>query len=1053
MNSNRSRQGVSLIIVLILMITATLMATALFVALSRHNSKSGEQLYTESALAATKAGTQAAQAWFNYEGQSAKNLLDKFLDTSSTYGNPGRKPIRINISNIAANFKADSTTFGQTFEVFLTDVLADSSATNNPISVKLQIIGTGQDSSKAISTVILNLKGIGYQKADSVTTLGGATMPIEDAIYVGGSFTGDNNVKTSGSAYFDSITNLKLGDSIDGNLVIGSASNCASVEGTSSGMTITGDFYSGTAVKLNSTTIVKGNAYLDKGICGSGNYPITFYQDAVFNGSVFLSMGTHLFWIKGNSYFDDSLSWTGNSVEIDGDAGFGSNSYVVIGNTNSSPSLFLYGNTNIYGTITSVYDKKATFGNSASDWAHIYSVSPLSDSTYFTFTGAHYIGGTSFWGTDTSLTSPDQLTTIRSQLDASGKKESPISIDTAQLSLYRKTFNTLLTKYSVCNYNNSYLYPRVFECFYDSVSSSEKMNNYLALDLEQQQIQFSTVVSPTLGGDTLTQKYILIDPGSNSTIATSSTSRIILYYETPGTYKINPKTANDTCYCLIFLDSGVTLQTDNPVWTIHGAIVAASGANFEAKSTYTIVYDNTILTELATSGALQDTSGTNLATSSGTTYQAPYTVSLLSPRLQAALTAQSYGDAVVDTADALNFGKTLYFAPAMVAVTEDDYTSWNACSSAVHLTAYSPGDTVISLTREFSNVLLDSADSYQVRYKAVLKSGDTATAILPVWVKPTGVTTVATSSATGTSSTTTTSSTTVSSSSVAVSSSSFITVSSTSNYCTTNKLFYNGDVAIGIWNSSSSGNSLEWHEESSLDSVGKIIAPYYVANTAIDGTKSFLDAYELGTTYNLNGGSLKFYFYAALGSSGYIFFKDVYGKYSDTANFISTSADLNSVNIAAYAGSNGFTARYVTTLYFYFPDLSTQQTSYLDSIYFACDYASSSSMSSSDTNSSSSTASSSSEVSSGSSSSTESSSAAACTLTGDATQLTDGTYTVTYSTSTCYNTKVGMACSDGDCSVTMGSSDYSPGWWYDTSLPSSGFTLTVTGGGVSIKCW
>ena len=752
----QTRQGISLIIVLAIMLAATVMATAVYYTISRYNKRSGEDLYSATAVSAAKAGAASLQSWLTYEGQQTLSLVDAFLDTN-TSKNPHRWPIEV---SLGSDFLSPTNAQHQTFRVYLVDVIADSNSTSKSISLKFQINATGQDGATSVATVMYNLQGIGYQSAPPANVINTGSAYLQDALYIGGSFNHvDQTVTTNGSLYVgtDLASNGASGNlKIGGDLVLGKGISY----NYNGSFVVAGNFYAGASIFMNSGSkdTVSGSAYFYAPITvvPSGSN-ILVMKDAWFNdaiGSGQAIQGT--IEIGGNADFQKNVTIAGGNILVDHDARVAALATV---SANSGGNFSILRNANIYGTINSS-PLTLRIGSSSIDTGYIEHVSP----TNIIGTGGAKVFNnvdSLLWVGDTSIGTIDTLKAIQDTLAKNvGKKtDPPFSSDS--LVKYQIPYKTLATKISGCGGvpPEDKFGAATLNCYFKNAPASLLWNGFLAVDMSGMTFGSSVTTRTesgttySFGPDTLIKgNFFLNNVASNNTgfPATTSDSKVFIWPVSGASLGIAPITisgvVHDTCYCVIYNKSASSIQFLGG--TVSGAVYMSNGTSMSIQNhSGTFLYNANVV---STIWSMVLPSGTPPAS---LPVNAPKVLAILSPRLQVSVANMIFGPTTMDSTQiCMIWGNSMVAVPTFVSVTQNQYTDWADFKSKVYVNRYvKPDSAGCAFSVDYSQVNFAQPGTYNVVYSATGCHGSNPnpSAIMVVWVKP-----IATSgtSATGTSS-------------------------------------------------------------------------------------------------------------------------------------------------------------------------------------------------------------------------------------------------------------------------------------------------------------
>lgn len=143
-NSMSLKSGVSLIVVLLFMLIATIAATATYKWITSESRSSGARMIQREAFQSAEAGIEATRAWMTFHGNDVGALVKKYMDGNN-------QPIKID--GQMAEFKRG----GQSYEVWLTGVNTDAT------TYKLKIVSKGKSRNGVASyteAAILKVDGL-----------------------------------------------------------------------------------------------------------------------------------------------------------------------------------------------------------------------------------------------------------------------------------------------------------------------------------------------------------------------------------------------------------------------------------------------------------------------------------------------------------------------------------------------------------------------------------------------------------------------------------------------------------------------------------------------------------------------------------------------------------------------------------------------------------------------------------------------------------------------------------------------------------------------------
>ncbi len=263
MLKQKSKQGISLITVLLFMLVATIAATGVYKWLSSENKASASRLMQSEVYQASAAGIETARSWMVHHAADVGAVIKQ-------YQSNGRKPILLDsvLHPLASNKD-------QKFSVYLVGVDTKS----YPYKVKLASTGYARGSSKYSQISILSVDGL-YK----VNVPSKATSIDFNYAYFGGSITYEGTTE---------ISSVAINGNWDKNPPV-----------THGDFIVTGDAdLSGNKVRVYGNTCIGGNAEFNNGFRGDGDLYVGGNASA-FNGTV-----------GKNAYFEGNLAFGSTSSE------------------------------------------------------------------------------------------------------------------------------------------------------------------------------------------------------------------------------------------------------------------------------------------------------------------------------------------------------------------------------------------------------------------------------------------------------------------------------------------------------------------------------------------------------------------------------------------------------------------------------------------------------------------------------------------------------------------------------------------------------------------
>lgn len=752
----QTRKGFSLVIVMIMMILATLVATALYKTLGNYQMASGANLQSESAVAAARAGVAASKAWFTYEGQQARNLLQNYFADPT-------KDIKINFD---ANYSEAANKNGQAFDVYLTDVKTDQNA-GTELDVTLQIVGQGQNDSKVIVTSVLNLKGMAFQQPPVVTTTAVYTRVWgEEAMFLSGTFenqTGNISIP-EGNLYVGGKWETNGTVTITkGSLVTARGQASTSIQ---KDVTVGKNAYFGSPIKLNGIAItVNGSAYVNSLELSAGG-TLRVGHDSVNQGGDL--------WINTIIGGSGSASILARKNQTDGSRGS-----ITIGKDYGFSQGALHAENDIWvleNTDISDFAVNTTAGRNI-----FVDVDCSDDCDKFRFNGPYgFIRSSTFSPAITSLgagniylgpayggNAPesyvqkvDSMKATYDEFLVTGKKEVPYYLSDATRGVYAKAWTYWRDTYcpvGACSNGSQYLTASDWDAIWLAVNAADATllkNGYLFVEFDGAGMQWANMNTP----GTLEHNFVFYfknsTPSLNQHMYANQPSSRSIWWSQNGFENLG---CSGVVNGIIYAANGSVKL--NATLTIKGQVLVSNGHNITDNAGGTFQYDNQVMSEISTATGLLRETGTTDAVTPPTPppdeFKAGYTLSLLSPRLDVSVVSEVFGGTEVNPNNVVEFDRALVVEPGLISVLKDEYTVWGNTFTDAHpiRTAVRPEagcEGVSASPINASVVQWDQEGTYIVNYTADCPSGTDPVGQVKIWVKPLSATVV--SSATGTSS-------------------------------------------------------------------------------------------------------------------------------------------------------------------------------------------------------------------------------------------------------------------------------------------------------------
>lgn len=415
------KSGVSLITVLMLMLIATIAATATYKLLTSQGRSSESRMRQQEAYQSSQAGIESARMWMTFHANDVGALIKSFIDG-------GNKPI-----NLDARLRPLQRA-GQNYHVWLTGVNTEKT------TFKLKILSSGEsrNNTQWNETAIFNVDGLYRVRLFEENDY--SAIPFRYN-YFGGSTHSEGHTKA-----FSLLVNGDLNGSnpvyTDDDLIItGNANITGSSLGAGTTACIGGN--------LNANNGVLGNDFYVGGNATSFTFPTTSEAAGLYNANV-----TGNVYIEGNldapstgdQKFQKNLTlngtWTTNlgahDSRVAGNMCLGENGQVLISEKNPSRDFLVGGNVWAESTypiwVRNGEDNEGEYnkiiiGNKKDSKVYIKSAHPIADyvtlrnnrtfiekNTYYK--GSYYYGSHAKWDNKTTRPYPDLKPHMKNKDDA-----------------------------------------------------------------------------------------------------------------------------------------------------------------------------------------------------------------------------------------------------------------------------------------------------------------------------------------------------------------------------------------------------------------------------------------------------------------------------------------------------------------------------------------------------------------------------------------------------------------------------------------------------------
>lgn len=672
--------GMSLPVVLITMVLATLVGTTLYKVLAKDNITSGAQMHHASAVASSKAGLEATKAWFMFHAVETKGMLETFRDEREKNNN---KAVPL-VIDVEAGVDAASR---QRFRVFLTDVFFASSSAE--VSVKVQIVGYGKDGAVSVLSAVLKLDGI-------VTVLNNIETPLlnekfigdNDAIHVSGAGSMINTGGGAhGSLYLGGNVTLQSALKVDNDLVIAAGSSSNTIN---QAITVNGNAYFGGHIELQNNDINVGKSarfrYINVGgkkvNVGNGADGGDLWVDSVVNTSgsglieVF-SQGGNLGNIRVNKSY---VGTAGGIMRSHGDLEIAST--VLTSGVNTGVVFDATGS----GSIQSEEDIWINAAANPSGSRFQYKGSHAfyaTDAEMPTYTGT--ATGTALEGPIYGSINPrdyvtmaNDLSELEDKLDASSKKPLPYELDLESFQDYDETWVYWRNLASPgCTYQNSShaLRAEEWNCVHSYVVQNypDKMKNgYLFVNLTG--ASFNTNY---MGTGVLSHNFIFRDtdsPNPTNLWGNTSDSRVVWWFPNGASQATLISNPAQDIYGVIYTEA--TLDVGAAGLKVHGQVVTANNGKISGNGgPIEAWFDKAVLNDLASMTGVMVGDAINTGTQIDDDDQEVEEFYPLGPTLKVRSLAESFTEAMVDTTNRIVLGPGIVFMPAYTTVPINDPNS------------------------------------------------------------------------------------------------------------------------------------------------------------------------------------------------------------------------------------------------------------------------------------------------------------------------------------------------------------------------------------------
>ena len=580
------KKGMSLIVVLMMMLLATVCATSLYKVLTHDNFISGAQMDHDKSWVIAEGGIHESMALITYNASFVESLYNAFDSLRTIDSNYRFVPTKI----------IDSSNY----KVFINDIWY----IKNPLNIGIVLRSNSTTQQGAVSRIETGFRiyDLSLKNDSSITIIPyKANFPINDGLFISGSIGNLNApITVNGSTYLNASFggNQKL--TVTGDFILGPNASASHFD---QGLSVGGNMYSLSPFFSNGSDMnITGSLFLDslaqiKYSNGNINIGKDLYALALIGSQNWL--GKNLT-VGGNASIFRGLQVDGTCVvTINKDAGFSG----AIVDVRNGGKIFAKRNSNVYAGLR-LNTGTGTFGTDATNWAHINSA-PNTQPVAVSATYLQKNIAPNIWVGDTTLIQADNLLYIKSTLDSNAKmKKDPISIDTSVYNKAKRSWTVLLNRYS-CG-TGGFTATKA-NCIYTKTPTDSLLNGFVVLSLSG--IDFNSAPGGTLSG-----KFVFTDINQNvngNFPSTPSGSMSVIILTSNVNFGIS---GGADCYCLLYTKINTTMMSGN----IHGSTIFASGSTLNINNSMNFYYDTTVLNGISSTGLFFGESNQKLSSKSDT---------------------------------------------------------------------------------------------------------------------------------------------------------------------------------------------------------------------------------------------------------------------------------------------------------------------------------------------------------------------------------------------------------------------------------------------------
>lgn len=293
---HKSQQGMTILVVLIFMILATLVSTVIYKVTLQSDRESLSEKQLKQIQVAVESGKRATQSFMTYHSMDFMGMVNQFYQDNIV--NPDAsgklKPVKFPLPSMVRS--GDNINEG--FTAYLAGINMNPNQPDVDLQVKVQVHAFQMRDTVQVGEMVQNyvfdVSGI-EMDSTVITTLPESTCGPDMAFWAGsGVSTGNININlqvTSGGAYFGTNYTLNGGSGMQyaGDLIIGGNPGTTTPGSVNGGINISGNLYITQPLDLNGSTThnVGGHAVLKGGWAGGD---IT--SNLVVNGDLYIEGGT-----------------------------------------------------------------------------------------------------------------------------------------------------------------------------------------------------------------------------------------------------------------------------------------------------------------------------------------------------------------------------------------------------------------------------------------------------------------------------------------------------------------------------------------------------------------------------------------------------------------------------------------------------------------------------------------------------------------------------------------------------------------------------------------